>query len=85
MPEISERVELVKAIFAGLKDIGLVVASVATIWIQANNSGKLDVAAAKTEAVETKLEATKAVNDAKLDTILEVAKGGPMGTAEARP
>jgi hypothetical protein len=81
----SERVELVRAIFAGFKDILVVIASVATLWIQAQNSTKLDVAAAKTEVVETKLEAAAAARDAKLDTILEVAKGGPMGTAEARP
>jgi hypothetical protein len=42
MPEMSERVLLVQAIFAGLKDLGLVAASVATIWIQSGNAAKLD-------------------------------------------
>ena len=81
MAEVSERVQMIQAIFAGLKDLGIVVASVATIWIQANNSGKLDVAAAKTEQVKTQLDATATVRDAKLDTIIEYAKASPMGTA----
>lgn len=42
MPDVSERVQMIQAIFAGLKDLGLVVASVATIWIQSSNAAKLD-------------------------------------------
>jgi hypothetical protein len=59
MPDESERVQLVKAIFAGLKDLCIVIASVATIWIQAGNAGnatKLEAVAAKQEEVAEKTD-----------------------------
>lgn len=74
MPEISERVQLIQAIFAGLKDLGLVVASVATIWIQSGNAAKLDVQAVKTDKVQTELEAGKELESAKYANVLKAAE-----------
>jgi len=70
---VNDRVEMVKAVFQGIKELILATAALATIWIQAQNSGKLDTAAAKTEVVESKLEATTATNQIKLDAIATAA------------
>lgn len=70
----NERVEIIKAVFAGIKELILATAALATIWIQAQNSGKLDSAAAKTEVVEAKLEKTTAEHDQKLEAIESSAK-----------
>lgn len=51
----SEKVELVKVVFSGLKDLGLVAASVATIWIQTSNSGKTDAIKTQIDSQMTKL------------------------------
>ena len=68
--------EIIKAIFAGLKDLILATAAVGTIWIQAQNSGKLDIAAnkadtaaTKTEEVKRALDATTLDRDRRLDVI----------------
>lgn len=71
---MNDRVEVIKAIFAGMKELILATAALATIWIQAQNSGKLDTAAAKTEVVESKLEATTAKHQIKLDEIATAAE-----------
>lgn len=70
---MNDRVEMVKTVFAGIKELILATAALATIWIQAQNSGKLDVAAAKTQVVESKLEATTATQTAKLEHIATAA------------
>jgi len=70
---MNDRVDMVKAVFAGIKELILATAALATIWIQAQNSGKLDTAAAKTEVVESKLDATTATNTAKLEQIKTAA------------
>lgn len=69
MATASEWTEVIRAVFAGLKDLILACAAVGTIWIQAQNSGKLDVAAAKTEMVKESLEASSKISDQKLDVI----------------
>jgi len=68
---MNDRVEVIKAVFAGLKDLILAFAAVGTLWIQAQNSGKLDTAAAKTDVVESKLESTTAKHER---TLAEIAK-----------
>jgi hypothetical protein len=51
--------EIIKTIFGGLKDLILAFAAVGTIWIQAQNSGKLDTAASKAETAALKTEEVK--------------------------
>ena len=90
MPEVTERVQLVQAIFAGLKDLAVVVASVATIWLQAQTSAKQDTiiekqdsAVAVSTEVKKDLAASSKERDTKLDTIIEYAKSGPMNASPA--
>jgi hypothetical protein len=66
-------VAVIKAIFSGVKDLILATAALATIWIQAQTSGKLDTAAAKTETVESKLDATTAKHERTLAEIAAAA------------
>lgn len=61
--------EIIKATFAGLKDLILAFAAVGTIWIQAQNSGKLDVAANKADEVKQALTATTAERQQTLATM----------------
>lgn len=68
--------DILKTIFAGIKDLILACAAVGTIWIQAQNSSKLDVAAGKADAaasetleVKRVLAATTVDRDKRLDVM----------------
>ena len=77
----SEWVEIIKALTAGAKDLILAVAAVATIWIQNQNAGKIDTAAAKAEVAAVKAadaDATAASNYA----ITSQWRAEHTGTAE---
>ena len=57
---IDGRNDLVKTLISGVKDLLVVVASVATLYIQTSNAGKIDLAAqtaASTNAVTLKWRA----------------------------
>ena len=69
----NDRVEVIKAVFAGIKELILATAALATIWIQAQNSSKLDSAAAKTDVVQAQLESTTEKHEAKLAEIAKAA------------
>lgn len=75
---MNDRVEMVKAVFQGIKELILATAALATIWIQAQNSGKLDTAAAKTEVVESKLEASEAKQSVVLADIKTSAEASRL-------
>lgn len=90
MGEADDRVKIIQAYFDGikgliasLKDLALAVAAVATVWYQSSASGKLDavgakadIAAAKTQIVEQKLDHSTEKRDQKLEAIAETSKEG---------
>ena len=65
----DDRVKVIDAIFKGIERLIFAVTALVTIWVQLENKGKLDTAAATTKAVEYKLESTTARHDRKLDDI----------------
>lgn len=74
MPEVSERVQLVQATFAGLKDLALGIAAIASIFYGAEVSGKLDVQSVKTEQVKETLKVSSELRDQKLADIAKHAE-----------
>lgn len=63
--------KIITAVFTGLKECILAVAAVATIWYQAQNTGKLDAQSAKLDVAAEKADLAAAKSESVEKTVEE--------------